>query len=288
MHRGELLDFYHGQFRDAAQRAWLNTDARRRTAHAQLAAYFHSQADPRDRKTWQGDSPRAISELPFHLTMANMSSESVEVLTDLAFIERKCALEMTYQLANDYVTAKQRLSLRTNLADRLAQFGEFVRMQAHLLSLHPELAFQQAANEPAHLAPARVAEHRWKSGSEVRPWLRWLNKSSERPVSVTINRHEGGISCCAESPDGLAIASGSRDKIVRIWDSFSGKDLGRLLHDSPVESVLFTKSGSHLVTGTGQTGWWGEVWIWDNCSGESHLCAEAGRASCLRRLQRDP
>src|SRR5439155_26506131 len=32
MHRGELLDFYHGQFRAAAEDAWLKTEAQRQAA----------------------------------------------------------------------------------------------------------------------------------------------------------------------------------------------------------------------------------------------------------------
>lgn len=82
MRRGELLDFYHSQFREAATESCLNTDERRHTAHIQLADYFQSQH-------WWHDSPeeieahakqlplaprpanlRKIDELPYHLLRA--------------------------------------------------------------------------------------------------------------------------------------------------------------------------------------------------------------------------
>lgn len=54
--RGELLDFYHRQFRDAATKAWLGTDDQRRAAHEQVARVL--QGAPLQRQ---------VSERVFHL-----------------------------------------------------------------------------------------------------------------------------------------------------------------------------------------------------------------------------
>ena len=263
MRRGELLDFYHGEFRSAVKETWLKTDAQIHAANAPLATYFRSAADPQGDSSWLGEMPRAVSELPFHLAMAGMSSQLVEVLSDLAFIERKCTFGLMYETLDDYATAGRLVSSPPELADPLGQFARFARAQAHLLASRPELTFQQAANEPDRTAPAQAAERRWKNRAESRPWLRWVNKPSERLDSVTMDKHDGRVLCCAQSPDGLTIASGATDRAVRIWDSLSGQFLARLTHDSAVQAVQFSRSGSRLATGSGRDGWWGEVWIWD-------------------------
>ena len=67
MQRGELLDFYHGQFREAAATAYLPSESQRLAAHDQLATYFRDKADPEKNQSWKGNSPRPFLEVVFHL-----------------------------------------------------------------------------------------------------------------------------------------------------------------------------------------------------------------------------
>ena len=67
MRRGELLDFYHGQFREAATDAWLTTDAQRVAAHARLATYFQTQPLRIEHERAATPNLRKLSELPHHL-----------------------------------------------------------------------------------------------------------------------------------------------------------------------------------------------------------------------------
>lgn len=92
MYRGELLDFFHGQIRDAARSAYLSTDDERHQAHCTIAQFFRSKADPAEDKTWSGaqEYPRSVSELLHHLTEAHMWDDVYATLTDLAFLEAKC------------------------------------------------------------------------------------------------------------------------------------------------------------------------------------------------------
>ena len=48
MQRGELLDFYHGQFREAAATAYLPSESQRLAAHDQLTDYFVNLAKGTD------------------------------------------------------------------------------------------------------------------------------------------------------------------------------------------------------------------------------------------------
>lgn len=57
----------------------------------------------------------------------------------------------------------------------------------------------------------------------------------------------------AFSPDGSRIVSGSNDKTVRVWDTFSGTEaiMHPLLgHEGRVTSVAFSPDGSRIVTGS--------------------------------------
>jgi WD40 repeat protein len=95
MHRGELLDFYHNQLREAVQAEYLDEEAERLTAHRQVADYFHRRADPVGDSTWATSSPRALSELPYHQTQAGHLCDAYKTLADFRFVEAKCGTDVT-------------------------------------------------------------------------------------------------------------------------------------------------------------------------------------------------
>ncbi|HUE97006.1 MAG TPA: AAA family ATPase, partial [Longimicrobiaceae bacterium] len=92
MYSGDLLKFFHGQIEQAVKGVYLDEEAERVAAHGAVAEYFRRKADPGGDLTWTGaaDQPRSVSELPHHLTEAQMWEELYAVLTDLGFLEAKC------------------------------------------------------------------------------------------------------------------------------------------------------------------------------------------------------
>jgi len=76
MRRGELLDFYHDQFREAAKEAWLKTDVQRHAACEQLAKYFN-----------QAPFERRLDEYPYQLQHAKEWNSLATALSDLDFFE---------------------------------------------------------------------------------------------------------------------------------------------------------------------------------------------------------
>lgn len=70
-----------------------------------------------------------------------------------------------------------------------------------------------------------------------------------------------GISTIAWSPDSKVIASGSDDKIIRLWDIATGKSLPSPLigHHNYVYSLAFSPKGNMLVSGSYDEA----VFLWD-------------------------
>jgi hypothetical protein len=83
MRRGELLDFYHGQFREAAKRGWMVTDAQHRAAHTRLARFFQDRLDE--------SYGRALSELPYHLASAGLDAELLQLTGEVDYLEDSVA-----------------------------------------------------------------------------------------------------------------------------------------------------------------------------------------------------
>ena len=67
----------------------------------------------------------------------------------------------------------------------------------------------------------------------------------------TIVGHSRQVNSIAFSPDGLRLASGSGDRILRLWDAMSGVQVAELDgHSDWINSVAFSPDGLHQAPAT--------------------------------------
>ena len=92
----------------------------------------------------------------------------------------------------------------------------------------------------------------------------WDVQAKPPTLVSTMRGHEDAILSIAFSPDAATIASGSYDKLVKIWAVEAGKEIRTLKeHSDAVFSVAFTGDGKHVVSGAGDR----TIKIWDAESG---------------------
>lgn len=155
----------------------------------------------------------------------------------------------------------------------LAAWSELVRAESHLLQLHPELIWQQAANSDpqgpvARQAAARLAAGRWPR----RPWLRRIRREASASACTMTMTQPGPVQAVAVAPDGRSLFSGGDDQRALQWDLETGAVLRELGGPAnPIFALAVTPDGRRLVAGDG-TDWVtvdGTVRVWELASGET-------------------
>lgn len=255
MHRGELLDFYHAQLREAVEGEYLDEEHERLSAHRQLAEYFRGKADPAGDSTWTGEHLRGLSELPYHQTLCGECQQLDQTLCSLYFMEAKCAAGLTEDLIEDYRRGGSATDDRL-LRQKLQELRAFLASEAHVLRRHPELMCQQAANQPGGYPPADLtAEYPSRT-----MWIEWCNKRNRPPSCLSTFAPVVGRPACASvdaAARRVAVVLGRSVHIVDL--EYAGAHTEFAVNGAEVSSCALTPRGDHLFCGHQD----GVVSLWD-------------------------
>lgn len=77
-----------------------------------------------------------------------------------------------------------------------------------------------------------------------------VNPPARTPLLCLVG-HTGYVPSAIFSPDGMRVASGSRDKTLRIWDAYTGEMLLQpVLHAEDILDISFAPDGNRVATGS--------------------------------------
>ncbi|KAH7923280.1 WD40 repeat-like protein [Leucogyrophana mollusca] len=85
-----------------------------------------------------------------------------------------------------------------------------------------------------------------------------IDISTGESVVGPIKGHMKRVKSVAYSPDGCHLVTGSEDKSIRVWNSKTGLEVGKLGHKSEVNCISIIANGRRIAIGEGDT-----VRVWD-------------------------
>lgn len=234
MRRGELLDFYHGQFRAAAADVCLKMDAQGQAAHQQLADYFVGCAKGSDpAREWETDGVRGFAECVFQLAKAGQHDRAAGLLTNFVFLRHKTRVGLLEGLFDDYDILRHEAPTEVGNRLDLKNIDSFLHRYAGPLRSYGsrEEMFLQCAQLFFSASPDFAGEIARLDALAASAWLRTkimsrLPSSSESSdTRVTeLAGHDGWINLCVLLRNGRSgVTASCEDHTIRFWDLASGK-----------------------------------------------------------------
>lgn len=239
--RSGVIDFFHGQLKEAVGRRYLPEEADREKTHQIIANYFEQR--------WAEPYLRALNELPHQLTKAKEWDELVTTLSDLSFIETKCMADMLFDLIADCDRGIEKHDLPS-----VKQMRQALALELASLTARPVLSAQSIYNrlvwfdplEPQLRQRLEVAED-WLDRRG--PWIR-----TQSPLPGTQNGGAALIpfniksSIQSLSPSKKTLAVASLEGELEIYDLSSGKQLSsRHLDSTSIIAVALHEDGESVA-----------------------------------------
>jgi WD40 repeat protein len=123
----------------------------------------------------------------------------------------------------------------------------------------------QSTRLAAAVSDGTVRVWEFPSGREILNQSGHLGPPGEYEVDVTglVLGRRRAVRCVAFNPDGNRLALAGYDRVVRVWDSETGKETNLFRLDVPrIDAVAFSPDGQRLAAAGGDAAKSGEAVIW--------------------------
>jgi WD40 repeat protein len=169
-------------------------------------------------------------------------------------------------------------------ADAAGATAEAVELKQYFASLegHKGPVTAVAFSADGRFASAGGQSLLFRPG-EVKLWD-LAGAGAERKEAAQLDGHASAVWCASFSPDGKLLATGSYDRVVKLWDVDGRKERATLEgHANWVTCVAFSPDGATLASGSEDT----TVKLWDVASGKEKGTL-AGHGGTVRALVFSP
>eukprot|EP00794_Sanderia_malayensis_P012166 gene12166-13421_t len=209
--------------------------------HRILAAYYKKRAFDGD---WVCRDAKALSEVTFHMASGCLWNDLEDAVCSFSFICSKFQMGLGNNLLEDFLANVdeqshqfERQKLEFMQRARVQEYQSFVRRNFHILNQFPILVFQQALNDP-ELQQLNADAAKCSIKHNV---VHWINKPpGSSPIKKTMTNFKQSVLSLDVSTDGSLLACGTRDGVLRLFDTSTGSDAGSFIgHSAAISSCCF-------------------------------------------------
>ncbi|KAJ6024792.1 hypothetical protein N7540_005589 [Penicillium herquei] len=168
-----------------------------------------------------------------------------------------------------------------DLAEFLYDARRFILQNSHMAGIAPlQLYCSGLVFAPAQSIIKKTFQSEiWKQIQPIRGAM-----DSWGSTLQTLEGHSNYVNSVAFSPDGLTLASGSRDNTIKLWDTATGTQRQTLEgHSNWVHSVAFSPDGLTLASGSRDK----TIKLWDTATGTQRQTLE-GHSSWVNSVAFSP
>jgi WD40 repeat protein/transcriptional regulator CtsR len=271
---GDYWNFFHQQIKQAVEARYLDSEDKRREAHAEIAEYL----------TVMGyEHGTTARDLPYHLKQTEKTDELRAVLLTFKWTYEKLKAANVDELIVDYNLLDEReiklmkSAIITSAHVLRHDFRQLpCQMYGRLLSYTADLWIGAFLNDI----------ERWKEF----PWLKPINiclAQAGGPLIRTLVGHKDYIVSVCITPDGKKVISSSQNDTLKVWDIDTGEELRTIVglrHN--VNCVKITPDGRIVISASDGKGV-DTLKMWDIDTGEE-LWTAAGHCSNVKSLSITP
>jgi len=146
-------------------------------------------------------------------------------------------------------------------SDAINQINFLARYSDALLNLDESKAFKSILKAVVQMRHTPLVD----ADTQTQVELSLLSTVSNVAAPNTLGGHADEVTGVSFSPNGKLLATGSRDKTVKLWDTTTGKEIKTLTgHKNWVNAVSFSPNGKLLATGSADN----TVKLWDTTTGK--------------------
>jgi WD40 repeat protein/serine/threonine protein kinase len=173
--------------------------------------------------------------------------------------------------------AETQEGLQRTLAQQQESAAQHSRYVAHMILAQQAWQRRDIRTVLKHLN----AEHRGPGQPDLRSigWY-YLWRKCHGDYWLSFQDHARSVTGVAFSPDGKTLATANMDRIVKLWDISTGRELASFTgHTNGVRCVAFSPDGATLATSSDD----GTVRIWDRATGKprARLDGHKARIRCV-------